>query len=265
MSLPQGGFGGRERSGARGTVVLVAVLLSVIGWGYLVVSWGGEEHDTVAPKGTRAVAQTTSPGATSKDAQAVPDEAAYAAVPEERQAPSKGEEKTPPEVPARAAPGPGNRSEEAASEPGSSKLAGTGVPVEDDAETEGERVRFAVAEFVSAAYGYSGDDPDAYNQGVGRTVVWPAFFQSTGAAEITRYAGQVEKAGTRSAARLTRFEAEETTPENATGHAYFETGEGYDPHTGELTGERVAYRQRMTLSRIGETWKVESAEEVEEV
>lgn len=96
-------------------------------------------------------------------------------------------------------------------------------------------------------------------------MVWPAFYHSAGAAEVTRYAEQVEDAGTRSAARLTRFEAEETTPENATGHAYFETGEGYDPRTGDLTGERVAYRQRMTLSRIGATWKVESAGEVEEV
>jgi hypothetical protein len=137
--------------------------------------------------------------------------------------------------------------------------------VDDRAETEGERVRFAAAEFVSAAYGYSGEDSDEYNQGVGRTVVWPAFYDSVGAAEVTRYAEQVENAGTRSAAKLTRFEVEETTPENATGYAYFETGEGYDPRTGDLTGARVAYRQRMTLSRIGATWKVESAGEVEEV
>jgi hypothetical protein len=242
------------------------VLLLVIGWGYLVVSWGGgEERATAAPEGTRTVERTTLPEATREEAQAVPDEAAYAATPEDRQATSEEEEETTPEVPSGAAPEPRDRSKEAASGPGLQDTSGTGVPVDDHAETEGERVRFAAAEFVSAAYGYSGEDPDAYNQGVGRTVVWPAFFDSAGAAEVTRYAEQVKNAGTRSAARLTRFEAEETTPENATGYAYFETGEGYDPRTGDLTGTRIAYRQRMTLSRIGETWKVESAGEVEEV
>ena len=262
MSLPQGGFGGRERPGTRGTVVLAAaVFLAVIGWGYLVVSWGGEEHATAAPEGTRAVERTT-PQATRAEPRAVPDEPAYAAAPEERQEPSSDDKEMTSTGPA---PEPGDRSEEAASEPGSSEPSSTGVPVEDHAETEGERVRFAAAEFVSAAYGYSGEDPDAYNQGVGRTVVWPAFFDSAGAAEVTRYAEQVKTAGTRSGARLVHFEAEETTPENATGYAHFETGEGYDPRTGDLTGWRVAYRQRMTLSRIGETWKVESAGEVEEV
>jgi hypothetical protein len=245
--------------------VAAAVLLSVIGWGYLVVSWGGdEERATAAPEGARAVEQTKPP-ATQEETQAVPDEAAYAATPKEQRAPSSGEKETTPEVPAGVAPEPRGRSEEPAPEPGSPEPLGTGVPVEARAETEGERVRFAAAEFVSAAYGYSGEDPDAYNQGVGRTVVWPAFFDSAGAAEVTRYAEQVENSGTRSAARLTRFEAEETAPGNATGYAYFETGEGYDPRTGDLTGERIAYRQWMTLSRIGETWKVESAGEVEEV
>ena len=255
MSLPQGGFGGSGRRGLRRMVgVALAVLLSAIGWGYLVVSWGGgEERATPVPEGTRAVAQTSLPD-TREETQAVPDEAAYAAVPEDLR-PSEGGGRTSSGVPTGADPEPGDRSEEAAPQPGSP----------DPPDLQSERVRFAAAEFVSAAYGYSGDDPDAYNQGVGRTVVWPAFYDSAGAAEIERYAAQVGDGGTRSAARLTRFEAEETTPEDATGHAYFGTGEGYDPRTGDLTGARVAYRQRMTLSRIGETWKVESAGEVEEV
>lgn len=256
MSLPQGGFGGRERPGARRTVVVAAaVLLTALGWGYLVASWGGgEEPATAVPEDTRAAEGTAQPAAR-EETQAVPDEAAYAAAPEDRQAPSRGEGETTPETPATAPPQPGDRSDEATPESASPGPSGT----------EGERVRFAAAEFVSAAYGYSGGDPDAYNQAVGRTVVWPAFYHSAGAAEVTRYAGQVENVGTRSAARLTRFEEQETTPENATGYAYFETGAGYDERTGELTGARVAYRQRMTLSRIGETWKVESAGEVEEV
>ncbi|QIN78318.1 hypothetical protein GBA65_07080 [Rubrobacter marinus] len=124
-------------------------------------------------------------------------------------------------------------------------------------------MRFAAARFVSAAYGYSGRDEDAYNQGVGATVVWPAFYESPGAAEIERYAAQVGKTGTESAALLTRFDVEKTTPDTAEGYARFETGGGYGPD-GELAGKKLAYRQRMVLARSGSVWKVRAAEKVEE-
>lgn len=252
MSLPQGGFGGRERPGRRRAIVVAAAVLALAaGWGYLVVSWGEEGSATATPE------RTSSGEEARRQAQAVPGEPAYATTPGQQ---------TPSEARAGAStPEIRGHPEGAAHEPGFYDPLGTGASPGDLPEIERERVRFAAAEFVSAAYGYSGEDPDEYNQGVGETVVWPAFYSSAGAGEISRYAEQVEKTGTRSAARLTRFEVEETAPGNVTGYAYFETGEGRDPRTGKLTGEKVAYRQQMTLARSGASWKVKSVGEVEEV
>jgi hypothetical protein len=252
VSLPQGGFGGRERSGRRRAVaVAAAVLVLAAGWGYLVVSWGEEERATATPE------QTSSSEDARRQARAVPDEPAYATTPEE-QTPSEARAEAPP-------PEAHGHPEGAAHEPGSYDPLGTGASPGDLSEIDRERIRFAASEFVSAAYGYSGEDPDEYNQGVGETVVWPAFYSSAGAGEISRYARQVEETGTRSAARLTRFEVEKTAPGSAAGYAYFETGEGHDPRTGKLTGERLAYRQEMTLSRSGASWKVKAVGKVEEV
>ncbi len=258
MSLPRGGFGGSERPGRRGVAVAAtALLVFAIGWGYLVVSWGGDDERATAAESTRAAEQIPLPESTREESRAVPDEPAYATTPEEQREPSARGEEPSGEVTTRVIfSQSGNSGEEATDEPGAS----TG----DLAETDGERARFAAAEFVSAAYGYTGEDPNEYNQGVGRTVVWPAFYSSAGGAEIARYAEQVESTGTEGAAKLTSFEAEKVTPENATGYAHFETGEGHDPRTGELTGSRSAYRQEINLSRVGETWKVEAAGEVEE-
>lgn len=252
MSLPQGGFGGRERPGRRRAVVVAAAVLALAaGWGYLVVSWGEEGSATAASE------RTSSGEETRRQAQAVPDEPAYATTPEEQ---------TPSEARSEARTSETHEHPEgAAHEPGSYDPLGTGASPDDLSEIDWERVRFAAAEFISAAYGYSGEDPDEYNQGVGETVVWPAFYSSAGAGQVSRYAEQVEKTGTRSAARLTRFEVEETAPGSVTGYAYFETGEGHDPRTGKLTGERLAYRQEMTLARSGASWKVRSIGEVEEV
>lgn len=260
MSLPRGGFGGSERLGRRGiAVAAVALLVLVIGWGYLVISWGGDdERATVAAESTRVAEQMSPPEITRDESQPILDEPTYATTSEEQRGPSTGGEERPAEVTAGAtSPRSHSSAEEAADEPDASS--------DNPEEIEGERIRFAAAEFVSAAYGYSGEDPDEYNQGVGRTVVWPAFYSSAGGAEIARYAEQVESTGTEGAAKLTGFEAEKATPDNATGYAYFETGEGHDSRTGELTGRTVPYRQEMTLSRVGETWKVEATGEVEEV
>ncbi len=257
MSLPRGGFGGGERQGRRGIAAAAALLIIAIGWGYLVVSWGDGNERATAAESTRGAEQTYPPESIREEPR-VPGESAYATTPEEQRGSSTAGEERPAEVTAGAtSPQPRKYGEEATDGPDAS--AG------NLAEVEGERIRFAAAEFVSAAYGYSGDDPNEYNQGVGRTVVWPAFYSSAGGAEIARYAEQVESTGTEGAAKLTSFEVETATPEHTTGYAYFETGEGHDPRTGELTGRTVTYRQEMNLSRVGERWKVEATREVEEV
>jgi hypothetical protein len=141
---------------------------------------------------------------------------------------------------------------------------GAGASPGDLTEVDRERARFAAAQFISAAYGYTGNDEDAYNQGVGDTVVWPAFYESEGSKEIERFASQVEKTGTKSAAKLTRLNLRQTSPHSASGYAYFETGEGYGTG-GDLTGERRAYRQHMTLQRTGATWSVKATGPIQEV
>lgn len=258
MSLPRGGFGGGERSGRRGMVVAaVTLLVFAIGWGYLVVSWGDGDEVATATESTRIAEQISPPESTRQESQAVLDEPTSAATPGEHWEPSVGRGETSTRATSSATSPEQN--------PGGEATVESDASVDNLAEIEGERIRFAAAEFVSAAYGYSGEDADEYNQGVGRTVVWPAFYFSAGGAEIARYAGQVESTGTEGAARLTGFKAEKATPDNATGYAHFETGESHDPWTGELMGRTIAYRQEMTLSRVGETWKVEATGEVEEV
>ena len=124
-------------------------------------------------------------------------------------------------------------------------------------------MRFASARFVTAAYGYSGHDEDAYNQGVGQTVAWPVFYESPGSKEIERYAAQVRGTGTKSAALLIRFERIDGGPTTVTGYAYFQTGGGYGANA-ELTGNKISYRQQMTLVRSGGTWVVKATNAIEE-
>jgi hypothetical protein len=271
--LPQGGFGGSARPGRRRVFVIgVIVLFLVVGWSYGVLSYGrgeGAGDAAVVPNGNRVPGQASSADTAREEPQAVPEDNAHAAAPGDQRESLEGTAKTPAEASpgapqASLGPAPHDHPEGAAGEPGSYDPLGTGASAGDLAPIDRERVRFAAARFVSAAYGYSGRDDDAYNQGVGATVVWPVFYESPGAAEIERYAAQVGESGTRSAALLTRFEVRKTTPGTAEGYAYFETGAGYG-RDGELTGEKVAYRQRMTLARSGAVWKVRATEKIEEV
>lgn len=151
----------------------------------------------------------------------------------------------------------------ATNEPGGYDPLGTGASAGDLAPIDEKRLRFAAGRYISAAYGYSGNDKDAYNQGVGATVVWPDFFDSEGSSETERYAKQVEESGTKSGAVLTEFEPVEVSADRATAYAYFETGSGYTK-SGGLSGETQAYRQKMILARTGATWKVLAVEKIEE-
>lgn len=254
-SLPQGGFDGRGGpKRRRATIIGGVLLLLLVGWSYAVLSYdGGGEDGGEKPAAEAQAGQTAAASSTPETTRgggvtgSVPGSTAAATTPER---PSSDDEvrKTPGEAGGSTAP---------------PDPLGTGVSADDLPEIDQERARFAAARFVSAAYGYSGDDKDTYNQGVGQTVVWPAFYDSAGAGEIESYAAQVEESGTQSAAKLTGFEAEETSPKSVEGYARFETAEGYDAN-GELTGERVAYRQHMTISRSGAMWRVQAVEPIEE-
>ena len=267
--LPQGGFGSSQRPGRRRAYVLgTLVLLFVIGWSYGVLSYDHGEGDSGAvADGNRAPTPASAPPAEGEEPQAVPDENAHVSAPVEQRQPPARTSNAPVEAPeapqARPKSAPAGHPEGTTAGPGSHDPLGNGASAGDLAPIDRERIRFAAARFVSAAYGYSGRDEDAYNQGVGATVVWPGFYESPGAAEIERYAAQVGETGTESVALLTRFEVEKTTPDTAEGYARFETGSGYGPD-GELTGEKLAYRQRMVLARSGSVWKVRATEKIEE-
>jgi hypothetical protein len=151
----------------------------------------------------------------------------------------------------------------AANEPGGYDPLGLAGESGGPTETDRGRARLAAARFVAAAYGYSGRDRVGYLSAVNETVVLPGFYSSEGAEEVERYSEEVERAGARSAAKLTGFEVRSVTDEVVEGRAYFETGDAYDDH-GNLEGERRAYRQELTLERRGAVFRVKAAGEVEE-
>jgi hypothetical protein len=252
----------------------VLLLLLLVIWSVIVLSWGppseqagGSRENGSQPRAGEAPA----PG--DGEREAVPDEPASArqdpeggAADQSAGEPSGGQQSAPSAAP----PTGGADTGRAGSGRGHGESAGfrpdplgTGASEGDLAPVDEERVRFAAARFVTAAYGYSGENADAYNQGVGETVAWPVFYESPGSKEIGRFAEQVEKSGTRSAALLTRFEQTGGDSADVTGYAYFETGEGYG-RNGGLTGSRISYRQKMTLVRSGGAWIVKATEPVEE-
>ena len=218
-SLPQGGFHERKKSGRRRAIVsgMLLLLLLVI-WSVIVLSWGPPSDQTGGSpeNGSRARAGEA-PAPRDGEREAVPDEPASAqknasATDESAGGPSGGQKSAPSVAPT---PG-GADAGRAGSGRGHGESAGfrpdplgTGASEGDLAPVDEERMRFAAARFVTAAYGYSGDDADAYNQGVGQTVAWPVFYESPGSKEIGRFAEQVDKTGTKSAALLTRFERTE--------------------------------------------------------
>ena len=271
--LPQGGFRRRGPSGRRKVLVVSGVLfVLLLAWSYAILSYGGggesggsapPEARTV-PSGNGASEATGSAPGTGREA--VPDDTAYVEDGIGGQPDGDGAGGARPEQdPAAGAADPSRTgAEDGSSEPEDYRPDPLGTGAAGDlAPTDEERVRFAAARFVTAAYGYSGDDEDAYNQGVGATVAWPAFYQSPGSEEIERYAARVGEGGTRSAALLSRFEFTKSGGAMASGYAYFETGEGYGPDGG-LTGRKLSYRQKMTLVRSGGAWVVKHTDEIEE-
>ncbi|MGB3635934.1 MAG: hypothetical protein WA982_17995 [Rubrobacteraceae bacterium] len=286
-TLPRDGFAGRGQGTRRKPLIIGGVVLALIAiWSYGVLSYGGgEQAKSTSPKDGGATTEQTA-------ASAVPDEPAYAeggstngsgggstggtaTGADNTEGQSSGDSGNRDDETAGGAqqepspaggqqPAQHNHPVGAANEPGNYDPLGTGASEGDLAPIDEERLRFAAGNYISAAYGYSGDDKDAYNQGVGATVVWPDFFDSEGSSETERYAEQVKESGTKSGAVLTEFETLEITEDRATAYAYFKTGSGY-ASDGSLTGETQAYRQKMTLARTGATWKVLGVEKIEEV
>ena len=268
--LPHGGFQQRAKTGRRRVIVYGALLFLLLAiWSAVVLSWGpsAEESASRGQGASQANVGDARDSGADGEREAVPEESAHArdetglgvAGDDAGGTPVDGEEPAPiaQNVPA----GGGHRHGEPAGfrpDP-----LGTGASEGDLAPVDEERVRFAAARFVTAAYGYSGDDEDAYNQGVGRTVAWPVFYESPGSKEIERFSAQVEDTGTKSAALLTRFELTGSTGSEASGYAHFETGEGYG-ESGGLTGPKISYRQKMTLVRSGGAWIVKATDPIEE-
>lgn len=292
-TLPRDGFSGRGRGSRRKPLIIGGIVLAFfVAWSYFALSYGGEDQArSTVPQGGGATAGQTTAG--TARASAVPDEPAYVegestngstngnagssatgtaaednnaegqssgsagsgaggAGQSEPSPPAGGQESSPKQEPVGAS-----------NEPGNYNPLGRDLSEGDLAPIDEKRLRFAAGRYISAAYGYSGDDKDAYNQGVGATVVWPDFFDSEGSSETERFAKQVEKSGTKSGAVLTEFEPVEVSADRATAYAYFETGSGYTSGGG-LSGEKQAYRQKMILARTGATWKVWAVEKIEE-
>ena len=225
MSLPQDGFNNRGSSRRKVTVIVALAAFALVAWIYVVLSFGGEGEQTAAEVTSGVTSETSTRGSETGDSeQAVPDGPAYATTPDdqrtsldnaqvqqdEQQDDQRDQQQLPsyPEDMRASSDAPRG----AENEPGSYDPLGTGPDPGDLAQIDEERLRFAAGQFVTAAYGYTGKDRDEYNQGVGKTVVWPVFFHSAGSEEITRYAKQVEQNGTTSAARLTDFEVTNPTP-----------------------------------------------------
>jgi len=264
-TLPRGGFG-EHRQGGRRRVIIVGtiVLVLLLAWSAAVLTYGRGEAGGAANARKETAgspdngAPATQPASRSAGEETVPEQSAYAG----EEQPEQGSSGTGASA-ASSVPAPENTSRGTPEEPGAYDPLGTGASPGDLAPIDEDRARFAAARFISAAYGYSGSDEDAYNQGVGATVAWPDFYDSEGSREIERYAAQVGQSGTKSAALLTRLEIDETTAKSAAGYAYFQTGSGYD-RDGGLSGRKRSYRQEMTLARSGATWAVRATGEIEE-
>ena len=139
-------------------------------------------------------------------------------------------------------------------------------------ETQLERAELAVSNYVTAVYGYSGDDFNEYQKQVGEAVVFPGFFSSPGAEHVREVQRQIEGSpdGVTNGAVLKGFTAERQTEERIEGVAYFDVGDGVafskTAASGvELQGEVTSYAQPVNLQLYGPQWRVTEAGQRQEV
>lgn len=125
-----------------------------------------------------------------------------------------------------------------------------------------DRVSLITSGFVSSAYGYSGDDPDAYLGGVMEVSIANGLLSSPGGERIKRYAAVVRGSGLRSAAELRALDVTDTDRVAGLRQvdvvAYFLTGERYAAD-GSVEDPTGSYRQRLLLSPYSDIYKVSYA------
>lgn len=128
---------------------------------------------------------------------------------------------------------------------------------------EKERVRFAAANYVTYAYGYTGNDLSEYHEELFGTMVEGRFQNSPGRADIDAVENDIRDGGAKSAAVLDRFEVKQADGDKVQGVAYFTLGEGYDG--GGVSGKSASLAQPLNLERMSGGWQVVAADRLEEV
>lgn len=152
--------------------------------------------------------------------------------------------------------GDGSQSPEEPTEAEPTEAEPTEAELTESGGRDRRRVEITVSRFVSAAYGYSGNDPTAYSQAI-EAVVVPDFYSSTGGEWIGKYTDAVANGGIEATAALERFEIAEVSSDRVVGTAYFESGA-----VGE---EPTDYYQRIMLSPSEEMYKVQAASKEKKV
>lgn len=157
-------------------------------------------------------------------------------------------------------------------EPGGYDPLGKGTDGPVLSETQLEGAELAVSNYVTAVYGYSGDDFNEYQKKVGEAVVFPGFFSSPGAEHVREVQRQIEGSpdGVTNGAVLKGFTAEQQTEERIEGVAYFDVGQGVafskTAASGvELQGKVTSYAQPVNLQLYGSQWRVTEAGQRQEV
>lgn len=159
--------------------------------------------------------------------------------------------------------GGGARPDGAANAPGGFDPLNKNAKPGDLTETDRERVELVVSEFITSAYGYTGDDPTEYVRDVEANVVAPDFYDSPAGVDVTERTQKVNESGVRSSAKLESFEITKTEPERVMGTAYYATGGSYE-RNGELKGEQTSYSQEIRLVPDGEVYRVRAGSKPEE-
>lgn len=151
--------------------------------------------------------------------------------------------------------------------------------VEDEQVERGVEngARLAATNFITYAYGYTGDDKAKYLAAVKRAVLDPEFFQSPGGRGVQQTAALIDERGSiKNSARIEAFRVVRVDPEGdgLVGVARFSVGTAWAPpeewKDGEpaLAGLATTYEQRFSLIPWGngaDAWKLSAAGALQEV